>query len=228
MVNGDSSASLTGSLTRASGEGGGAYTISQGSLAATGNYTIGTFIPGTFSITPANNTSLASQTISFPALSSVVYGAAAFSISSDASASSGLPVSYTVLSGPGSVNGATLTVTGAGTIVIEATQAGNNSYLAAAPVIQTLTVTPAGLSVTATNASKTYGPRPHPPLTFSYSGLVNGDSAASFIGAETYSGGPGVGSYSISPGTPRPPHAATTRSPISRPAPSPSVRPRWR
>ena len=200
LANGDSSASFTGSLSRATGETVGAYAINQGSLAATGNYTIGTFFPATFTITPANSTMLTSQMISFPAPSSVVYGTTPFSISSAASASSGLPVSYTVLSGPGSLNGTTMTVTGAGTIIIEATQAGNNTYLAATPVIQTLTVTPAGLSVTATNASKTYG-QADPSLTFTYSGLVNGDTAASFIGAETYSGGPGVGSYTISQGT---------------------------
>ena len=194
LVNGDSSAGFTGGLTRAAGETAGSYAISRSSLAASGNYTIGTFAPGTFTITPAGNT------ISFPAPNAVVYGTAPFSIGSAASAGSGLPVSYTVLSGPGSLNGTTLTATGAGTIVIEATQAGNGNYVTAVPVIQTLTVTPAGLSVTATHASKTYG-QADPSLTFTYSGLVNGDTAAGFIGAETYSGGPGVGNDTISQGT---------------------------
>src|SRR5439155_20221364 len=43
---------LTGSLTRAAGEGVGSYAISQGSLAANANYTI-SFTGRTLSITPA-------------------------------------------------------------------------------------------------------------------------------------------------------------------------------
>src|SRR5262249_6259056 len=41
-----------------------------------------------------------------------------------------------------------------------------------------LSVTPAPLTITAGNASKVYG-APVPPLTVSYSGFVNGDTAAS-------------------------------------------------
>jgi hypothetical protein len=52
LVNGDTSASFTGGLTTmAGGHGVGSYPITQGSLAATGNYTIGTFNGGTLTVT---------------------------------------------------------------------------------------------------------------------------------------------------------------------------------
>jgi hypothetical protein len=55
-----------------------------------------------------------------------------------ATASSGLPVTYTV-SGPASVSGSTLNVTGTGPVTVTAAQAGNVSYAAAANVAQTFT-----------------------------------------------------------------------------------------
>ena len=49
-----------------------------------------------------------------------------------ATATSGLPVTCTVLSGPATISGNVLTLTGAaGTVVIQASQAGNGTYLAA-------------------------------------------------------------------------------------------------
>jgi hypothetical protein len=55
LVNGDTGASFTGALatTATGGSGVASYPITQGSLAATGNYTIDTFNPGTLTVTPA-------------------------------------------------------------------------------------------------------------------------------------------------------------------------------
>ncbi len=75
------------------------------------------------------------QTITFPQPASPAY--AGTSVTMDATATSGLAVTYTVISGPATVNSSTLTYTGAGTIVVEADQAGNGAYLAAAPVRDT-------------------------------------------------------------------------------------------
>jgi trimeric autotransporter adhesin len=50
LVTGDTHAAFTGALGRTVGENPGRYAISQGSLAATGNYAIGTFIPGLLTI----------------------------------------------------------------------------------------------------------------------------------------------------------------------------------
>ncbi len=48
------------------------------------------------------------------------------------------PVTFQVISGPGVVNGSTLDFTGIGSVVVEADQAGNANYAAAAPVQQTI------------------------------------------------------------------------------------------
>jgi len=84
------------------------------------------------------------QTISFAPLSAVSLGSAPLPLS--ASASSGLTVTFQVVSGPGSITGNLLTISGAGSIVIEADQAGNGSYNAAVPVQQSLLVYPPGIN----------------------------------------------------------------------------------
>ncbi|RPE08145.1 T9SS C-terminal target domain-containing protein [Chitinophaga lutea] len=53
-------------------------------------------------------------------------------IALSATASSGLPVSYSILSGPGTITGSTLSFTGEGTVVVRAAQAGNDNYQEAA------------------------------------------------------------------------------------------------
>jgi hypothetical protein len=75
----------------------------------------------------------ASQTIAFSPPSPVVFGVSPIALSATGGAS-GNPVTFKLVSGPGSINGSTLTVTGAGTIVLAANQAGNNNYAAAAQV----------------------------------------------------------------------------------------------
>jgi hypothetical protein len=82
------------------------------------------------------------QVISFAAPPDRVAGDAPFILS--ATASSGLPVSFAVMSGPassGGTNGATLTLTGGvGRISVRATQAGNINYQPAVPVLRTFDV----------------------------------------------------------------------------------------
>jgi hypothetical protein len=58
----------------------------------------------------------------------------------NASASSGLPVRFEVVSGSAIVNGAVLTAQWAGTVSVQASQPGNDTYDAAAPVTQTFPV----------------------------------------------------------------------------------------
>jgi len=57
-------------------------------------------------------------------------------------ASSGLPVTYTIQSGPATISGNTLTFTGTGTIVVRASQTGNGSYAAASDSTLTFTANP--------------------------------------------------------------------------------------
>ena len=90
-----------------------------------------------------------------------------------ASASSGLSVSFSVISGPATVSGNTLTITGAGTVVVAANQSGNSTY-GPAQATQKLTVNQAQLTVTANNASMTYGGIV-PTLSGTVTGVVAGD-----------------------------------------------------
>src|SRR5712692_4724499 len=64
----------------------------------------------------------ANQTIAFDAIADKTYGDASFAVS--AGASSGLPVSFTITSGPATVSGSTVTLNGAGTVTVRASQSG--------------------------------------------------------------------------------------------------------
>jgi uncharacterized protein (DUF2141 family) len=68
----------------------------------------------------------ATQAVTFDPLPTPVFGGAPFTVT--ASASSGLPVSLTVVSGPATLNGGVLTATGAGMLTLRASQAGNFNY----------------------------------------------------------------------------------------------------
>ena len=85
--------------------------------------------------------SAASQTISFAAIPAHTVGEAPFVL--NASVNSGLPLDYTS-SDPSvaTVSGATVTIVGAGTTVIAASQNGNEDFTAASPMSQTLVVNP--------------------------------------------------------------------------------------
>lgn len=90
-----------------------------------------------------------SQTITFNALATKTFGDAAFTLS--ANATSGLSISYTSSNtSVATISGSAVTIVGAGTTVIKASQAGDNQYLAAADVEQTLTVNKANQTITFT------------------------------------------------------------------------------
>lgn len=101
----------------------------------------GAFLNDNFNVTNGIGELLiskANQTISFTqALPDVMVGDDPINLT--ATASSGLPVSYTV-SGPATISGNVLTITGAGTVSVTATQAGNSNYHAASPVNRTFNV----------------------------------------------------------------------------------------
>lgn len=78
------------------------------------------------------------QTITFPEISTMQYPAAPFALV--ASASSELPVAFEVVSGPATISGGELTVTGTGTVTVRASQRGNATYASAAHVTQSFEV----------------------------------------------------------------------------------------
>ena len=79
------------------------------------------------------------QTITFSNLQAKVYGDPSFVIS--ATATSSLPVSFNIVSGPATVSGNTITLTGAGTVRVRASQSGNEVYTAAPTVDRALLIT---------------------------------------------------------------------------------------
>jgi sugar lactone lactonase YvrE len=124
----------------------------------------------------------ATQTITFAALGNKTYGNAPFTVSG--SATSGLSVAFSVLSGPATITGSTVTITGVGIVTIRAAQAGNTNYSAAANVDQSFTVAKATLTVTADNQTRAYGVA-NPTLTVAYSGFVNSETATALTTAPT-------------------------------------------
>ena len=88
------------------------------------------------------------QTINFPMMGNKTYGDAPFVPT--ASASSGLPVAFTVVSGPATINAQTnlLTIIGTGVVTLIANQPGDNTYDTAAPVTRSFTVNKAPQTIT--------------------------------------------------------------------------------
>ncbi|MBW8864449.1 MAG: hypothetical protein JF609_05910 [Verrucomicrobia bacterium] len=78
------------------------------------------------------------QTITFNPLPAKALGEPAFAVT--ATASSGLPVSLSIVSGPATIATATITLTNTGTVTVQATQAGNTNYNAAPSTNQSFTV----------------------------------------------------------------------------------------
>lgn len=117
------------------------------------------------------------QTITFTGNITKTYGDASFS--AGATASSGLPVTYTS-SNPAVaiISNNNIQITGAGTADITATQRGDDQYMAAPPVSVTLTVNKASLTIKPNDVSVEQGAT-LPVFTATYTGLVNGDTEGS-------------------------------------------------
>jgi hypothetical protein len=104
----------------------------------------------------------ASQIVTFGTLSTHTYGDAPFSVS--ATASSGLPVSFTVGSTDQcTISGNTVTITGAGSCTVTASQVGNANYSPATSVSQTFSIAKAAATITLVQSSlsATYDGKPH-------------------------------------------------------------------
>ncbi|MEW7291126.1 MBG domain-containing protein [Aquimarina sp. 2304DJ70-9] len=133
---------VTGSLSRVAGETLGNYVVNQGTLNAGSNYNL-TFVPGNLTIT-----NLIPQAITFGPLADRIFGDADFALTATGGAS-GDPVTF-VSSNPSvaTISGNTVTIIGAGTTTITASQAGNATYAAAIDVQQILTVNKGDQTIT--------------------------------------------------------------------------------
>jgi hypothetical protein len=200
FVNGDTSASLTTpptlttTATAASHVSGNSYTISA-SGAVDSDYTI-SYTAGSFTVTPAALTITAdNQTMvyggMFPTLTASYTG---FVNGDNAASLSTLPALSTTATPSSHVAGSPYLITARGAADPDYTV----SYVAGS-----LTVTPAPLTITARSQSMVYGGL-LPPLTVTYTGLVNGDTPATFSEAgnappalSTVPANSPVGSYTI-------------------------------
>lgn len=141
----------------------------------------------------ANNTirkltPMGANDITFPPLPEVTFSNG-LSFNLGATASSGLPVSYNTVSTIASISGSTLTIRGAGSAQIVASQPGNSVYAAATPVSRTLVVGKAPQAINfAQPASEVYGPE----KTFAIEATANSGLPVAFTSADrrimTFSG----------------------------------------
>jgi hypothetical protein len=177
-------------------------TLPVGSNSLTGNYGG----DGNYAAMPSTAVAItvnpATQTITFTAPSSpVTYGVGPITLS--ATASSALAVTFSA-TGPATVSGNTLTITGAGSVVVTASQAGNTDYAAANSVNKTITVTKAtpsnvlsasastivhGSSITFTATLTGSGSQvvPTGTVTFRNGGTALGTGTLNSSGVATYS-----------------------------------------
>ena len=164
-------------------------TMAQGTLNFPSYYQPA-FVNGTLTVTGVNP-----QTVSFTGLpANVTYvGATTYTLNAVAyDATTGIadkqPITYSV-TGPATVAGNILTITGAGTVAVTATQPGGAFY-GSASATQTIQVAKTGLTVTAVSLTYAQGV-PLPALTSSSSyaitGFVPGDNVSSVTGQPSIS-----------------------------------------
>ena len=164
-------ATVSGSIVTISGTG---TVVLKASQAAAGNYAAGSQT-ATFTVTPAVPT----ITFSVP---SQVYGNAPFTVA--ASSNSTGAFNYSVVSGPATVAGATVTLTGSGIVVLKASQLAAGNYTSGSQTA-TFTVAAAAPSISFVVANQSYGAAPftitatsNSTGTFSYS-VVSGPATVS-------------------------------------------------
>lgn len=150
------------------------------------------------------------QTINYDPTSTKTYGDSNFNES--ASATSGLTVTFRSLTTSVCTvsSSGTVTIVGVGECSIEASQAGNGTYNPAPIVVNSFTVNPKTLTITAADKSKIYGAS-DPSFTATITGLVGSDAASltsiiyEYVGnsptsySRSTSVPTSVGSYAISP-----------------------------
>jgi len=179
---------FTGALSREVGENVGTYAYTLGALSAGGNYNLTLALNAPeFAITQAT------PVITWENPADIVYGAALSGTQLNATANVAGAFVYTPVSGTvlNAGNGQTLSVAFTPTDILNYNNAEKNVLI---------NVTKASLTVTAENKSKEYLAT-DPALTYTNSGLVNGDTNAVFTGALEREEGELVGTYSILQGT---------------------------
>lgn len=124
------------------------------------------------------------QVINFLPIQTVTYGCTDI-LPAATSTNNGIQITYSS-SNPAvaAMSNGAIHVTGAGTVTITASQAGNQIYSQATPVSQTFTVLPAALTVKTDDQTRFYGVA-DPVFTFTYTGLVNNDTPDNLVSKPT-------------------------------------------
>jgi hypothetical protein len=185
---------LTGTCSAADTPGGSVANGAQFDTSAPGLHTFTATVSDSAANTASQTVSYdvqGSQTINFPAIPTQTYGAGPLTL--NATASSGLPVTYAVTSGPATVVGNMLTITGVGSVTVMASQAGNNFYVPAT-ASQTFAVIPASTTTTVTSSlnPSVYG------QAVTFTATVTG--AGNPTGSVTWSANTGCGATAVSAG----------------------------
>jgi hypothetical protein len=132
-------------------------------------------------------------TLSFAAIATQTYGVSPFVVS--ASSTSSGAISYSVLSGPASISGSTLTITGAGTVELQASQVASGIYAAATTTTSFVVIdsTPVASSLSGSTTTPAYGATIELTPVFSNgtavigtSGLDSSDVTASAVSGQSY------------------------------------------
>jgi large repetitive protein len=183
---------LSGALTRATGESvaDSPYPITQGTLAANGNYTI-SFTGSSLAITPVT-LEIKAQT------ETKSYGAADPALTFTVSGLQFTDTQALVLTGA-LTRAAGESVAGSPYAITQGTLTANGNYTISFTG-NTLAITPVQLSITADSKSKTFS-TPDPVFTVTYDGFVKGDTASALGGVLSITRVPGesVGNYTITP-----------------------------
>ncbi|WP_433969590.1 Ig-like domain repeat protein [Tunturiibacter gelidiferens] len=159
----------------------------QATQAGNTTFAAATPVSASFTVT------MVAPTISFT-VPNQSYGAAAFSVS--ASSNSTGVFTYTVTSGPATVSGSMLTLTGIGTVTLQASEAADVNYTAGTKTASFI-VAATGLQVTANNATRLYGAA-NPMFTGTVLGAKSSDMFSESFTTTATPISP-VGSYVIVP-----------------------------
>jgi hypothetical protein len=182
LVNGDSSANFSGSLATtaiSTSNVGTNYPISRGTLTASGDYTITSYVATNIAITPAPITITAAKV--YDGSTSVT--ASGLTIVGIAGQTLGVTSGSAILTNPNVGSAALQSLSNL--VLANGTGLASN-YTVANPVFGTVTITAAPLIISATAASMVYGGTV-PSLAYTYTGLVGGDTSANISGNLTAS-----------------------------------------
>jgi len=187
LANGDTATIITGTLVRTAGENIGTYAIEQGTLAATGNYDI-IYTGADFNITKAvlNIVADAKSKVYGTADPALTYTVTGFTNGDDQTVITGTLIRVVGENiGTYAIEQGTLTATGNYDIIYTGAD---------------FNITKATLNIVADAKSKMYGTA-DPALTYTVTGLANGDTETIITGTLTRTAGENIGTYAIEQGT---------------------------